>query len=530
MHGEYVPKIHTQGGRIMKLNELKVGSLLSYGQMAASILVTLIYTPLLIKFLGQSEYGLYNTVLSVMTMLSVLSLGFHSGYIKYYAKYKHQHDEISIYKLNGLMLIVFCMIGLIALCCGTFLTFNLKFVFGQGLSREELVIARMLMLILTINLTISFPTIVFSQIIAAHEKFIFLQSVQIFRTVVSPLLTVPLLYLGYGSVAIVVVTVLISFLMDMMFLYFVIFKLQNKFIFSHFEKGLFQSLFTYTSFIAINLIIDQINWNLDKVLLGRFCGTIAVSIYAVGSIIHACFQRFSTAISGVFTPRIHRIVASSDATKWAQLTNLFTKVGRIQFLILGLVATGFLFFGRSFIKLWAGNGFQEAYIVALLLILPVLIPLTQNLAIEIQRAQNKHQHRSIIYFFIALLNIILTLILCPKYGATGAALATAISMCMGEGLVLNIYYHKTCHINMFVFWKHILRLSLGLTVPMGMGILICRYVSLNTFSQFLIWSGLYAGCYILSMWVLGMNQYEKDLIKKPLQQLAHKLRRCNCVF
>ncbi len=87
-------------------SQLKWGSVLSYGQMGLSVLVTLIYTPLLIKFLGQSEYGLYNTVVSTMSMLSVLSLGFNSGYIKYYTQYKKANDEKSIYRLNGLMLLV----------------------------------------------------------------------------------------------------------------------------------------------------------------------------------------------------------------------------------------------------------------------------------------------------------------------------------------------------------------------------------------------------------------------------------------
>lgn len=507
----------------MVFNELKIGSLLSYGQMAVSIIVTLIYTPLLIKFLGQSEYGLYNTIVSIMTMLSVLSLGFNSGYIKYYSQYKKNNDNISIYKLNGLMLIVFGIIGFIALCCGLFLTFNLQFVFGHGLSYHELEIAKILMLILTINLTLSFPATVFTQIISAHEKFIFLKSIQIFRTVFSPLLTVPLLYLGYGSISVVTITAVISLLVDSIFLYFVIFKLKNKFIFRSFEKGLFRSLFKYTSFIAINLIIDQINWSLDNVLLGRFCGTIAVSIYAVGSIIHACFQRFSTSISGVFTPRIHRIVALSDINMEEKITELFTKVGRIQFLILSLVGSGFVFFGQIFIKLWTGEGFKESYFVALLLILPVLIPLTQNLGIEIQRAQNKHHHRSIIYCFIAIVNVVLTIVLCPRYGAIGAALATAIAMSLGEGLVLNIYYHKVCHINIIIFWKNISRMAIGLIIPIIFGFLINTYIDLRTIYQFILWGGFYVICYAASMWFCGMNQYEKDLILKPLQRVENRL-------
>ena len=67
----------------MKINQLKGGSLLSYGQTFLSILIGVVYTPVMLRLLGQSEYGLYNTVSSTISMLSILSLGFNSSYIRY---------------------------------------------------------------------------------------------------------------------------------------------------------------------------------------------------------------------------------------------------------------------------------------------------------------------------------------------------------------------------------------------------------------------------------------------------------------
>ena len=45
-----------------KINERKSGALLSYLSIIISTLVQLLYTPLLIRMLGQSEYGLYSLV------------------------------------------------------------------------------------------------------------------------------------------------------------------------------------------------------------------------------------------------------------------------------------------------------------------------------------------------------------------------------------------------------------------------------------------------------------------------------------
>ena len=89
----------------MQSNQLKLGSLLSYAQMLLSIIIGLVYTPVMLRLLGQSEYGLYNTVASTIAMLSVLSLGFNSSYIRYYSQYKLRNEQDKIAKLNGLFML-----------------------------------------------------------------------------------------------------------------------------------------------------------------------------------------------------------------------------------------------------------------------------------------------------------------------------------------------------------------------------------------------------------------------------------------
>ena len=506
-----------------QVNQLKAGSILSYLQMGLSIIIGLLYTPVMLRLLGQSEYGLYSTVSSTISMLSVLSLGFNSSYIRYYARYKKEDNREAIDKLNGLFLIIFSIIGLIALACGLFLSFNLELVFDEGLTAGEYEIARVLMLLLTANLAISFPMSVFQNIISAHEKFIFLKLLGMLKTVASPLITLPLLLLGFRSIAMVSVTLGVSVLTDTAYLIYSKTALKVRFRFGHFEKGLFKSLFAYTSFIAINLIVDQVNGNLGKFILGRFQGTTVVAIYAVGYSLYQYYMMFSTAISGVFTPRIHRIVNLTRdgeiSEQRKQLTELFTRVGRIQFLILALIATGLIFFGKPFIGFWAGEGYDDAYYVALLLIIPGSIPLVQNLGIEIQRALNKHQFRSIVYICMAVLNVVLTVILCQRYGAIGTAIGTATSLVVANGFVMNIYYHKKCNIDIIAFWKSIGRLAVGLIIPVICGIAI---MNLFDFTSILLLLGgivVYTLIYAVSMWFLGMNDYEKSLVKVPFQKI-----------
>ena len=118
------------------MNQRKLGSIITYAQMILTMIVSLIYTPYMIQRLGESEYGLYNTVASTISMLAILNLGFASGYIRYYSVYRRRDDNEAISRLNGLFLIIFMVIGLVGLLCGLFLSFHLEYVFETGLTPE----------------------------------------------------------------------------------------------------------------------------------------------------------------------------------------------------------------------------------------------------------------------------------------------------------------------------------------------------------------------------------------------------------
>lgn len=507
----------------MKVNQLKAGSVLSYMKIALTVMVNLLYTPAIIRYLGQSEYGLYMTVTSVISMFHILSLGFNNGYIRYYAKYKSNNEIEKINRLNGLFLIIFILIGIVSAVGGTFLTFNLNIIFSSGLTVKEYVIARWLMLLLTINISISFPMSVFSTIISANERFVFLKSLSIFKTLGGPILSLPLLMLGFKSIALVTVTLVIAFLIDIVYLFYVLGVLKNKFVFRGFEKGIFGGLVVYTSFIALNSIVDQINSNIGKLLLGRYRGTSEVSVYSVGYTMYSCYMTFSTAVSGIFTPKIHKLVNNTPKQELKNvLTNLFIKVGRLQFMIIGLVLSGFLFFGKPFMNIWAGKNYGDSYYVALLLMSAASVPLMQNLGIEIQRAQNKHKFRSIAYIFMALINFVVTIFLAQEYGAKGAAIGTVVSLIVANGFIMNIYYHKKCNIDIIKFWKSIIRLAFSMTIPVVGGLIIVNVFEIKGIISMAIGIAVYTVLYFVSVWFMGMNEYEKGLVKSLLKLVKRR--------
>ena len=492
-------------------NQLKAGVVLSYISTAISIVIQLIYMPVMIRLLGKSEYGLYSLVSSVVSYLSLFSLGFTGAYLRFFARFYKNREKLA--SLNGMFLTLFSILASVATICGIVLSFFPEQIFGSKLLGSELSKARILMLILVINIAINLISGIFDSIIGAYEQFVFQRIVGIASAIVNPFICLPLLLMGYGSVMLVVVATGVTIVRFIVNVWFCIYKMQIPVSFHGFQWSLLKEITVFSSFLLLNMIIDQINWNVDKLILGHTNGTEEIAVYGVASQFNSLFMVFSTTISSVFSPRVNLIAAQKVNNYQTEFTKLMARIGRIQWFILGLLTGGFIVFGKYFIvHIFAGEGYEEAYIVALFLVIPTLIPLIQNVGIEMQRAINKHQFRSIIYMIIAISNVAISIPLAGKWGAVGAAMGTAFSLLIGNGLIMNIFYHKVLHINMKYFWKEILKTWKGFLIPTILALLITRCVAFDNMRIFLINAVIFTVVYCVSILIFSCNVEEKKLI------------------
>lgn len=502
----------------MKINQHKAGIILSYLSLATGSLISIVYTPVMLRLLGQSEYGLYSLASSVTAYLSLFSLGFANAYIRYFMIFAVKKDNDGVARLNGMFTIILSLLGVLSFICGIILAMNSGSFFDRTLSPDEIYRTRIIMLILSVNMSVSLPMSIFTSYINALERYVFLKAAGILRSVISPMLTLPILLVGGGSIGLAAVTAALSILTDIVYGIYCIRRLKMPFSFKSFDFSLLKDIWIFSSFIFINMITDQINWSTDKLLLGIFKGTAATAVYAVAAQLNNYYLQFSQAVSSVFIPRVNKIIAETNDN--SVLTELFIKVGRIQFIILGLILSGFVIFGRQFILMWAGEEYSQAYYTALFLLIPVTIPSVQNLGLNIQQAKNKHKFRSLTYFFIAIVNILASIPLCRTFGTVGAAAGTAGALILGNGIAMNIYYHKKIGLDIIRFWKNIFRLIPSVVPPVIFGAAVSYFVSIQSWLTLFVVGACYAAVYGISVWLFGMNNEEKAAVirKRKVQK------------
>ncbi len=491
-------------------NQRKSGAILSYVSIIVNTIIQLLYTPLLIRMLGQAEYGLYSLVASIIGYLTVLDLGFGNAIIVFTAKYREQKKYDEEKKLHGMFKIIFIIIGFFAAILGLILYFNVNNIFGNSMSSLELDKMRTMMLILSFNLVFTFIFNIYNVIISAYEKFVFNKLIAITSAILKPLIMIPLLFIGFKSIALCMVITVVNVGVSLSNYFYCKYKLNINTKFTGFNKEIFKIIFGYSVWIFLGVIVDKINWSVDNFVLGIVSGTIAVSIYSIAATLNHLFINLSTAISGVLLPKMSKLVASNASSQI--LTDEMIKVGRLQNYIIFLMGSGLVLFGKEFIRIWAGEGFEESYYVALLLIIPVCIPLIQNLGLSIMQAMNKYKFRSVSTSIMAIFNVIISIYFAKMWGATGAALGTCISLIICNIIIMNIYYYKKLHLDVIRFWKNILRQSIPFIIPIFLVLVLMKYVKLNGIIGFITYGGIYTVIYFIVAYFLSMNKYEKDMI------------------
>ena len=269
--------------------ERKNGTMLSYVSIIINTIIQLLYTPLLIRMLGQSEYGLYSLVTSIIGYLTVLDFGFGNAVIVFTAKYRAQGKENEEKKLHGMFKIIFVILGIIASVLAIILFFFVKIIFAKTMTYTEIWKMQIMTLILSFNLLISFSFSIYNSIISAYEKFTFQKVMVIVSTILKPLVMIPLLYIGFKSIAMCMVITIINLIVLLSNYFYCKNKLKIKTKFFGFDKILFKVVFGYSVWIFFGIIVDKVNWSIDQFILGAVSGTIAVSIYSIASLINQLF-------------------------------------------------------------------------------------------------------------------------------------------------------------------------------------------------------------------------------------------------
>lgn len=505
------------------ISQLRVGVLLNYINMGIGTLIPIFYTPIMLKFLGQTEYGLFKLSSSVTSYLSLISLGLGSAITRYLIKAMTESGKEEEERVLGLFVVIFQVIAVISMVAGLIIMQFLPVWYNASLDAEQLHRMTIIVFLLVCNMALNFSVSPFISLVTTHEKFIFLQCMNIVTTCIGPLLNLVILFLGFASIGMALASLIVSIFTRVCYFVYIRKKIQIRPVFKNLPFFLLREIMEFSLWIFVANIVGQLYNATDTVMIGTVAvlGTTGVAVYNVGTTFSTLTQTITIGVSSLLAPKTNKMVFSGATNE--ELTTLAIKVGRIQGYIVTLIISGFISFGRPFIYFYAGQEYSDAYWVGIFTMVHSMVPLVQSVCLNVLVAQNRHRFRSLTYLGIAVLNVIGTWFLMnTSLGIIGAALMTGIAGVIGTWFIMNWYYAVKIKLQIRRFWKNLLPLYIVPTI-LTCGTLILSQL-INMYSINVLFTGivLYTLAFVALSWTFIMNQYEKKLIAGPLYKVIRK--------
>lgn len=500
----------------------KTGVILSYVMMIFEIASTLLLTPFILRTLGQAEYGVYRLAGTINGYLLLLDLGIGNAIIRYISKFRAENNLQEERRFLGIATVYYFVIAGIVLIVGTLLVTMFPTMFATGLTAEEVALGQKLLGISMINSAITLGTAAYTNVILAYEKFAISKGSSIIQIVLRMGLTVIALKAGMGSLGIVCVNLLMTVLCRGFFVAYVLLCLKLFPALKGTKPTFIKEITVYSSLVLLQMLATQLNSSVAQLLMGALVKSSSsiLGIYGVGLQIVQYYQSIGSAFTNVLMPGIVRLVESDASSE--RLTQEMIRIGRIIFMVLGLIWGGFLVEGQQFIKLWAGKENISAYFVAIILMTSYALILTETIGSQMLWAKNEHKEQAVLKLASVLINVLVTIALIQWNPLLGSTIGTFISLVIGDIVVLNVIIRKKLHINLCAYYKGIFKgivPALAIAVFVGLG---ANLIPTTGWVGFCAKICLVVLAYGVCMLLFGMNSYEKKLVFSTIKNILPK--------
>ncbi len=493
------------------MGNLKVAAIISYLTIAFNILSGFLYTPWMIDKIGSSDYGLYTLATSVIAIFT-LDFGIGAAVSRFIAKYKAENDEESISRFMGITYKLYIAIDIIILVALIIFYFFIDKIY-LGFTIDELQKFKNIFCIVGLFTIISFPTQPFNGVLNADERFIFLNITSLLQKILTLVAMIFLLSSGYQLYSLVIINVFMSLLIIIIrYLYIKknkIYTVNWKFN----DKSILKEIFSFSMWTMVIVIAQRFIINIAPTILGITSTANEISIFSISLTIEGYIFMLSSAIGGLFMPRISKMVYSQNKTNHEEILELCIRIGRLQLFLVGAIVSIFSVVGQDFIISWLGEGFKSSYITTLLIILPSIFLFTFQVPNTVLTVVNKLKWSSLSIVTSAVISLILSFSLSYRLGAVGVALGIFFGKMLGEVLISILIFHYVLKLNMIDYFKRchfsmFLLFLLIIITGFGLNIIITDINWFNTIIKIAILLLIY----IIFSYFFIINKYEKNLI------------------
>jgi O-antigen/teichoic acid export membrane protein len=446
----------------------------NWTNLAVSIVIGFLLMPFMVSRLGDTLYGIWILVVSLVGYGNLLDLGVRTSIVKYVSQHHATEDRDRLRGLFTTTLATYTAIGGLVLILTAAVALSLLHLFRVPPEMEGE--ARLVLLIVGLSLALKFPGGVFEGFLAGLQRYELVNGIVIGSNLLRAGLTVVVLVQGEKLLALAAVGLVCDLLMTVVMavvcrrlLPWLSLRRRNL------SREVLRQVYTFGVWSSIIALSSRILYDSDAILIGMFLPAAAITHFAVANNLVRYLRQLAHGYGNVFNPAASDLEARGEQER---LAGLLTQGTRYASAVVLPAAVLVALLGRDFLALWMGPRFAgESGTVLIILVLSQAASMAQFPAGAMLYGLNRHRQLAFVILGEALMKVTLSLVLLRSYGILGAAVGTAIPEILGSLLLVPVLVTRWVGVPLGRYMRQAFLPPLASILPAGALVLGLRTVA-----------------------------------------------------
>ncbi len=434
--GGEVNKVHISGSLIAR------NTLLNLIGQALPLLVGVVTIPLVVHGLGTERFGLLSLAWVILGYFTIFDLGLGRATTKYVSEALGKGESDQVPEIIWTAVTFQAALGFIG-CIVLFGVSNLLAEKVLNIPPELLGEAKDTLHLLALSVPLVLVSSSFSGVLEAAQRFDLANAVRIPSSILTFILPLVGLYLGFGLPGIVVL-ILLARLGTLIALVWMDFRIVPELKKRSFSFARFSRLFAFGGWVMITSIVGPFLVYLDRFLIGSLLTMSAVAYYTAPYEIVTRLWIVSASLSMTLFPAFSAMEGIRDRER---LIIFFTRSIKYIFLISGTIVVLIVVYAEQILQIWLGGDFVAESTVAMqVLAVGVLINSLAHTPFALLQGVGRPDLPAKFHLIELPMYVGIAWILIGEFGIAGAAVAWTIRVAL-DTVLLFIVTFKIYHIS-----------------------------------------------------------------------------------
>jgi len=401
------------------------------------LLIGIFVTPVIVKELGPSLYGLYSVLLSSATTLGSFDFGLAGSFLKHINEYLTRGDVRCARATVSAAVLFYVGLSLLFIPLGMILAPWLVGFIKIG-SEDRHLASTCLVLAIGYVIATGFANIP-SQVVTAMHRIDLVSVVGLASQIIGQTIAIVLILSGYGIMGIIValyIQVFIGAIANLVIAYRLIgwpFGTLRALTRAELVK-----MVKYGGWMQLAGLTGIFQSQSDKIVIGAFVNLTSVTAYEIGNKIALLGRTFPLTLCAAAFPAISSISTMDDRER---LINAYVKSSNMLALVTMFFTSMLIGGAEHIILVWMGHPIADSSAILCMLVISFAVNNLTGIGTAVLRAQAKLKYETSYGWLQLVINVVVSIVLGIRYGLYGIVTGTLVGAACGSIYFL-VIFHK----------------------------------------------------------------------------------------